>query len=121
MKHNGFSVIEVLIALIVLSIGLMGTSKVMVSTITSNNLNRQHTRATALVQDHMERLQRGGYAALVAGTTTEDYGTIAGLPQYKRITTVVDNSPVTHLRTVTVEMRWGGDKHHLASTTLLAQ
>jgi prepilin-type N-terminal cleavage/methylation domain-containing protein len=121
MNHNGFSLIEVLIALIVLSVGLMGTSKVMLSTMTSNNLNRQHTRATALVQDQIERLQRGGYAALVAGTTTEDYGTIAGQPQYKRITTVVDNSPVTNLRTVTVEMRWGGDKHRLASTTLLAQ
>ncbi len=121
MTHNGFSLIEVLIALVVLSVGLMGTSQVMFSTMTSNNLNRQHTRATALAQDQMERLQRGGYAALPVGTTTQEYGTIAGQPQYKRITTVVDNSPVTNLRTVTVEMRWGGDKHRLVSTTILAQ
>lgn len=121
MNHNGFSLIEVLIALVVLSIGLMGTSKVMFSTMANNNLNRQHTRATALVQDQMERLQRGGYAALVGGTTTEDYGTIPNHPHFKRMTTVADNSPVTNLRTITVEMRWGGNQHRLASTTIMAQ
>jgi len=121
MTHNGFSLTEVLIALVVLSVGLMGTSQVMFSTMTSNTLNRQHTGATELLQDQMERLQRGGYAALPVGTTTEAYGTIAGQPQYKRITTVADNSPVTNLRTVTVEMRWGSDTHRLVSKTILAQ
>ena len=66
MTHNGFSLTEVLIALVVLSIGLMGTSQVMFSTMTSNTLNRQHTGATELLQDRMERLQRGDYHYFVS-------------------------------------------------------
>jgi type IV pilus assembly protein PilV len=119
---HGFTLTEVLIALVVLSVGLMGISKLMVNTITINNLNRQRTIATALVQDQMERLQKAGYAALVVGTTTADYGTIPQQPQYKQITTVVNNAaPATNLRTVTIEMRWKGDTHRMASTTIVGK
>ena len=62
--QHGFSLIEMLIALVVLSIALLGMSRASVSMITVHTANERLARASALLQDRMETLKHSGYSGV---------------------------------------------------------
>ena len=55
-RNSGFSLIELLIAMLVLVIGLLGGMVVIVTAIASNARNRMDTAAVALAQSTMDRI-----------------------------------------------------------------
>jgi type IV pilus assembly protein PilV len=118
---NGFTLIEVLISIIVLSIGMLGLSRITVATINANSSNKRHTIASTLVQDRMESVKKSGYAGATNTSYTEGYNTITNYAAYKRVTTITLNSPAANMRTVTVTVFWQNDKHSLSATTILAE
>ena len=57
MKHeDGFTLIEVLVAIVVLSIGLLGVAAMQVTAIRVNSSSNTLTQATNVAQDQLERL-----------------------------------------------------------------
>lgn len=61
MKHitnnqNGFSLIEVMISIVVLSLGLLGVAAMQVTSIRVNTIANQVTNASTLLQDRVETL-----------------------------------------------------------------
>ena len=127
----GFTLIEMLVALVVLSIGMLGTSRLTVSTVTVHTANEHLAKASALLQDSMERIKKAGYASATAGTVTNTYGSMASYSTYggttfnyslyKRVTSVVAQSPATNMKTVTVTVFWQQDQQALRASTILAQ
>ncbi len=93
--QHGFSLIEMLIALVVLSIALLGMSRASVSMITVHTANERLARASALLQDRMETLKHSGYSG-VATVNVEDVigGNATILNCSQAITDAVRNRPV---------------------------
>ncbi len=60
-REWGFTLMEVMVTLMVLSVGLLGIASQSVSVIKANSLSDHMTRATVLAEDKMEELKRLGY------------------------------------------------------------
>jgi type IV pilus assembly protein PilV len=56
-RENGFSLIEVLIALLILAIGLLGTASLMLTSMKSNQSAYQRSQANWLAYDMAERMR----------------------------------------------------------------
>lgn len=122
-RHNqhGFTLIEALVAIVVLAIGMLGSSRMTVSMITVHTANERLANASALLQDRMERLKESGYAGSATVSSTEAYGTIPQYSAYKRVTSVAVDTPATNMKTVTVTVSWQNDQHALNASTILAE
>src|SRR2546427_12545133 len=100
--QHGFTLIEMLIALVVLSIALLGMVRASVSMITVHTANERLAHASALLQDCMETLKHSGYSGADTACPTQDYGTISQYSTYTRVTTVVGATPAANIKTGTV-------------------
>ena len=114
---RGFTLIEIMIAVTLLAIGLLGMAGLTVGIMRGNTLSNQVTTATALAQDKMEDIKRAGYSG--AATLTEEYNTISGYPNYKRKTEVDVDTPDIGMKTVTVTVYWDADEASVAVETFL--
>jgi type IV pilus assembly protein PilV len=63
MKERGFSLVETLVALVVLSAGMLGVSALLVSSLRQQSQALRHQAATRLVADVADRLRANGRAA----------------------------------------------------------
>ncbi len=112
--NGGFSLIEVLVAMVILSVGLLGTAALITGIINSNKLSNRISTATVLAQDKMEDIRRVGYADADAEDGTDSY------PLYERITGVVAG-PAAGMKTVTVKVSWDSDTSWIELKTIIAQ
>jgi type IV pilus assembly protein PilV len=122
-NNNGFTLIEVLVAMVILSVGLLGTAALITGIISSNKLSNRISTATTCAQDKMEEIRRLGYSGMPTSdtTTTEPYNSITNYSLYKRVTfTDVDN-PAVGMKTVTVTVFWDSDAHWVELITILAK
>ena len=122
-NDNGFTLIEILIAMFVLAIGLLGAAGVATTVINGNALSKKITTATTLAQDKMENIINLGYSCTPA-LETEPYNSITDYPAYKRVTTVTDViPPVAGIKTteVEVEFQWKGATHNVTLNTIVAK
>lgn len=67
-RQHGFSMVEVLVAILLLTIGFMALAKMQTQAVASNNFGNQLTEATFLAQDKVEelRLLNECYLAVIA-------------------------------------------------------
>jgi prepilin-type N-terminal cleavage/methylation domain-containing protein len=129
--QHGFTLLETLVALVVLSIGMLGMSRITVSTVSVHTANARLAQASALLQDSMERIKQSGYASANPGTVTNNYGSMSSYSTYggttfnysiyKRVTSVAAQSPATNMKTVTVTVFWQQDQQALMASTILAE
>jgi type IV pilus assembly protein PilV len=76
-KHNaGFTMIEVLITLIILSLGLLGLAGMQATGLKSNHEAYMRSQATLLAYDMSDRMR-----ANMAGVSAGNYNNISGIPQ----------------------------------------
>lgn len=126
--NHGFTLIEILVAVFLLVVALLGVISTTVIVIQSNSLSKAMTTATTLARDRMEQLKNTGYAALAGGT---DYATMDSTVQatstadsiYTRIWTVMVDSPATGMKTITVTIRWNwrGALRNVSLTTIVTE
>lgn len=118
-SDSGFSLIEVLVAAAVFSIGILGTGVLVLGILNANKVSKDVTIATALAQDKMEAIRNTGYAGLpsVGFTDPEEYDTItttngyaADYPDFRRVTQTQCDEPAVGMKTVSVSVyrRTGG-------------
>jgi type IV pilus assembly protein PilV len=122
-NNKGFTLIEVLVAMVILSVGLLGTAALTTGIINSNKVSNRISTATTCAQDNMEDIRRLGFSGMPASdtTTTESYNSITNYSLYKRVTfTDVDN-PAAGMKTVTVSVYWDADAHWVELKTILVQ
>ena len=92
---RGFSLVEILVATCVLSVGLVALATGLLYATNSVEAGRRETAATFLAEQRLELLKSlaltdWSSALLAAGATREGYGTLAGAPLYRRDTTISD-------------------------------
>jgi type IV pilus assembly protein PilV len=111
--RQGLSLVEVLIAIVVLSVAMMGLATLQVRCIRSNDLANRTTQATNLAQVKLEELifraATGEFFA--AGVTVDDENPVA-VPAddegaiFTRSWEFIDDSPVPAARTIVVTVVW---------------
>ena len=106
-KSSGFTLAEVLIAMVILSVGLLGLSAMTIAMTKSLAFGNKLTTATALAQKKLEEIKNTSYTDVTsANYPPEDYNTIAGYPQFSRSVTITIDSPIANTKTVTVTTAW---------------
>ena len=90
-SQGGFSLLEVLIALTVLAVGLLGLAMFQVTAIQGNASASDTVAATYYGQDQMERLQLVPFGNL----DNSAFGISGGLPDNSAIQSITDSDQVT--------------------------
>lgn len=124
-SSNGFTLMEVLVAMLILTVGLFGMAALTIEIINSNGLSNRMSTATVLAQDKMEEIRPGFFVTPPSNTTTiEDYNTISDHPLFKRverITDIVAGSPAADMKKITVTVYWDSDARSVKLKTILAE
>jgi len=106
-SSQGFTLIEVLIALCIFSIGILAVATMQISAINGNSSARRRTEAVTLAMDRMERIISQDYAGIVAGgpETQNNYNItwmVMPQPGYKEVDLTVVWSDRGTQRTTTL-------------------
>lgn len=120
-SQRGLSLLEVLMALVVVFLALLGFAGFSVVAHTGMTASEKMTRAVTLAQEKLEDVRRDGIPTSLAATwvNTEPYGSITGAMHHQRILTIQPHTPIPGLHTVTVEVRWDQDAHTTSFKTYL--
>jgi prepilin-type N-terminal cleavage/methylation domain-containing protein len=118
---NGFTLIEILIATVIITIASLGIATLTVGVIRGNSFSKRLTTATMLAQDRLEQAKRLGYSKVDTIAVTENYGNIVNYSGYKRETFVIGDTPGLNMKTVNVVVYWDAGKHSINLSTILAE
>ncbi len=121
-RPKGFSLIEVLIALVILSITLLGIAGLMVTTTRSNSYGNHMTEAVTFAQDKLEELRVTPRDLIVSnfddvqGSTGMSYRrtwTISGLPN--------PTPPPTDLQKgITITVSWNNNNNSIRLLSVIS-
>ncbi|MFP4477332.1 MAG: prepilin-type N-terminal cleavage/methylation domain-containing protein [Desulfatibacillaceae bacterium] len=103
-REHGFSIIEILIAMSILSIGLLALAQMQVLALNKSTEVNRRNRAIVVAQDRIEQVVSTPYEDLddLAGTdsvTIQDYGTFS-------VQTTVGADTGVSYRDIAVEVSW---------------
>ncbi len=101
LNENGFTLIEILIATVLLSIGFIGYMFTIGSTVDRNDVNKKTLIAISLAEEKVEELKTNAIDTPLATGTT--YDTVDGI--YTR-TWVVTNGGAGNLTEIFVTVAW---------------
>jgi Tfp pilus assembly protein PilV len=101
--------IEVLVALVILAIALIGLAGLMVQSTNSNSWGSHLTEASTFAQDKLEELRMTRWPHLVSGGPDIKTGS-TGI-EYTRTWTVATNA-AGNLRTVRINISWTDKTNH---------
>ena len=137
-NQKGFTILEVLTAVSILTIGLLGVASMQIDAIRGNYFSDNTTCALALAEDKMERLLGLTYSndelkdnvttnntnlnTIVSGNVDheelniDEAGDNGG--QFHRIWNIADNLPMSNNKTITVIVTWDQDKHRVSLSSI---
>lgn len=118
-REQGFTLVEILIALFILVVGILGTIAVTATVVSGNSLAKRTTTASTLAQHKMEELKNADYDGLASSTGPE---TVDALYQRSWIVSAAD-TPLTGMKTVavTVSFAWKGAMRTVTLKTIVAE
>jgi len=110
-NKKGYSLIEVLISLVILSIAILGLTGLMVQTTNNNSFGCHITEAATFAQDQLENLRVSPWANVVTGNDVRQGST--GI-NYSRSWVVVPNGapPNDTIREITITITWNDKVSH---------
>jgi type IV pilus modification protein PilV len=118
-QQDGFTLMEVLVAMLLLTIGLLGVANLTIGVIKGNSYSKNVTTATVVAQQQIEQAQRLGYtnSNSLAGSATVSMGGTS----FTRNTTVTDGSPATNMKSVSVAVSWNPGNNSVSLNTIISQ
>ncbi|MFB0508419.1 MAG: prepilin-type N-terminal cleavage/methylation domain-containing protein [Thermodesulfobacteriota bacterium] len=108
---KGFTLLEMLIAMTILCVALLGLGQMMLLSIGGASFGNKVTEATTFAQDKMEQLRTMDWNVLQDGNDSIDGA--QGM-QYQRTWTVV---PTGKMKTVNLAVSWNDGSDHLLRIT----
>jgi type IV pilus assembly protein PilV len=123
-RETGFSFIDVMLALVVLTIGVLAVADLKVISSSGNKTSQGITTAASLGEATLEALKNPNtipYANIVSVPATQVVG--ADGKTYTKTVTVTTDSPLTNTKTVTVTLTWtdGSKTNTVPMSTIIAQ
>jgi prepilin-type N-terminal cleavage/methylation domain-containing protein len=101
LQSDGFTLLEILVAIVILSISLLALAGLMSTTSRNTSLGGHITEAATFAQDRLEQLRVTPWASIATGTDATPPGATGII--YTRTWNVVQNGT---FRTVTINMNW---------------
>jgi len=111
-KSNGFTLIEVVITLLILSICLLGMAGLMVTTTRNNSYGGHLTEAATFAQDKLEQLRATPFGMIQLNTTIKDNPLGSTGITYSRSWVAVPNilPPGNTIDVITITVSWTDTK-----------
>jgi type IV pilus assembly protein PilV len=118
--EEGFTLIEIMIALVVMSIGLTALAAVQISAIRGNAFSKRMTTAVSIADEKIEQIKSIQYANIISESSIQ---ITQSNMNFTRQVTVTDNSPLPNSRKVEVVVTWseGSKSHSVPITTIVSQ
>ena len=121
---EGFTLLEVLIAMVVLCVGFFAMAGVGAGIMRSHALSGQVTAATVLAQEKMEAVLLQGYAFMTAQKETVEKVKGCSVPSaaFKRIVSVREVSGMSgYMKRVIVTVSWEDGTHAISLDTVVGE
>jgi len=136
LKEGGFTLIEVLMAIVLVSVALLSLAGLLTTTMINTNLGKNTTVASNLAQQRLESIKMTASVDFDAVTDSaagsdpvaatnpdmvEDYGAIAGYAQFRREVYITNGSSPVNSKDLAVRVVWAdrlGTHSTLLRTTL---
>jgi prepilin-type N-terminal cleavage/methylation domain-containing protein len=99
---RGFTLVEALVAIVILVVGVLGAASLTGALMQSNRDATDRTRALELLRHKVEHIQSQGYYEVVTGSDARAVGGVT----FTRSWTVTPDSPIAGLRDVQVNVTW---------------
>jgi len=118
---EGFTLIEVMIAILILAVGMMAMALLQVTAIRGGSFANQMTQASILGQDKIEVLKNTDYGSISSNSDTVTGGN--GVT-YTRTWTVTNDSPYSGSKTINLTVTWTGPQgntHNVQFSTIVYQ
>ena len=126
-NRQGFTLVEFLIATVILSVGLLALINLQWTAIRGNSDSKEMTRAIFLAEKKMEELKNTSYNSLSLGTAQDALNPMNGLGQsggiFTRSWTVQNYSGSSFMKQVTVDVTWTlkGQSHTVSDSTVVSR
>jgi type IV pilus assembly protein PilV len=119
-NEDGFTLVELMITLVILSIGLVALAGLQISAIKGNTFSKRMTAAVSIANQKLEQLKDTAYANIVSESSTQV--TQSNMTFYRQVT-VTNNTPLANTKTVNVTVTWsdGSNPHSVPITTIISQ
>ncbi len=115
-RKNGFSLIEVLIALVLFAVGMLGVGAMQIGSIKGNSFSQEVTQATVLSQEKLEELKKMSFDDTNLSNGHHDEGVLSGSEFFRSYD--VENTSTT-LKAVTVTVQWTEEIDHSISLSTM--
>jgi len=104
--ENGFTLIETLLAISVLSIGLFALAALQAASIKSTTSANKRSMAVLLAENQIETYKSTPYANLPTGTLVEEGTTLSSWGIFTRTTNFQPGIPIAGVTTISVAVTW---------------
>jgi type IV pilus assembly protein PilV len=114
-KDEGFTLIEILVAITLFAIGILGATSMQIMALQTNAKANRKTEALAVASEQMEKLINQDYADIDSSQTNMVIGDDANenvSDVYTLSWNVADDSPVNDTKTITVTVTWNYKGQH---------
>lgn len=110
---------EVLVAMTLLTVGLLGVTNLTIGVIKGNSYSKNVTSATIVARQQIEQALRVGYTDVnsLAGNATVAMGGM----NFTRATTVSNDSPAANMKTIAVSVSWNPGNYSISLNTTISQ
>jgi prepilin-type N-terminal cleavage/methylation domain-containing protein len=117
--RRGFTLIEVVIAIVMLTFGVLASASLTAALMKSNSGVTNRTRAIEAQRQKIEDLQSLRYSDIVSGNDTATVGGVS----FSRSWTVAVDAPAANLKTITFTVTWTDRQgsHTISNQTIRAQ
>jgi type IV pilus assembly protein PilV len=118
---DGFTLIEVMIALVIMSIGLTALAAVQISAIRGNDFSKRMTTAISIAEAKMEQIKSSSYANIISESSIQI--TQSSMNFTRQVTVTNNIAPLTNTKMVNVTVSWseGSKSHSVPITTIVSQ
>lgn len=109
--EKGFSLLELLVAMTILAVGLLGVAGLQATAINGNLHGNTISQATVLAQDVIERIHATDYDDVNETNFPATENSVDG-SIFNRTILIKDNEPLNELKRVTVTVSWSLSRQH---------
>ena len=113
--QKGFTILEVLISIIILSVALLALAGLQIISIRGNSFGGTMTEAITLARDKIEDLKRDDWDNVVVGNHYDDQ-VVRGITYVRNWRVETDG----RTKKVTIDVSWDNGNHQISMATILA-